>query len=201
MYTTSPDEDCRSSMTVAASLGTAGGLLPVRISRAESARSPLILTEAAFAVSSATNNLLPRSLVPELSARRSAVADGPLVADLDDQLYLHRRVQRQHGRADSTAGMAAGFTEYLEQQFARAVDDLRLAGEIGRAGDEAGQLDDPTDGGKPACGRGGSGQRVERARARQGSALRCADFRAALAASHQITVPNRKPSSGVGQRT
>ena len=50
-------------------------------------------------------------------------------ADLHDQLYLDRCVQRQDGDADRAAGMLPAVAEYLAQQLARPVDDLWLAGE------------------------------------------------------------------------
>src|SRR5660398_186276 len=48
---------------------------------------------------------------------------------LDDQLDLHRRVQRQDGDADGTAGVHPGLPEHLPQELARAVDHHRLPGE------------------------------------------------------------------------
>ena len=44
-------------------------------------------------------------------------------ADLHDQLYLDRCVQRQDGDADRAAGMLPAVAEYLAQQLARPVDD------------------------------------------------------------------------------
>src|SRR5271166_986417 len=179
MYTTSPADDCRSSMTVAASLGTAGGLSPARISRAESARLPPIRTEAAFGASSATTFSCPVRPAPDCLL---------LVTDFDDQLDLYWRIQWQHCRANSAASMPARFAEHLQQQFACAVHDLGLASEIRGTCHESGQLDNPPDSGKPARGRGRCGQRVERAGTGQGSCLGGADVRADLPGRHQRAV-------------
>src|SRR5215472_18549690 len=100
------------------------------MSRAVSASSPGSRIEAAFAASSATCASCPAGLVP----------------DLDDQLDLDRGIERQHGGADRAARMPACLAEHLQQQLAGSVDDLRLPGEVWRAGDETGQLDDAGDG-------------------------------------------------------
>ena len=66
-------------------------------------------------------------------------------AHLDDQLDLHRRVQRQRRHPDRGPGMRSGLAEHLAEQVRRAVDDGRLAGEVGAAGHVADDLDHPDD--------------------------------------------------------
>ena len=63
-----------------------------------------------------------------------------------DQLDLDRGVERQHRHPDRAPRVPAGLAEHLDQELARAVGDLRLAGERRIARDEAGDLDDPRDG-------------------------------------------------------
>src|SRR6266566_1148845 len=88
---------------------------------------------------------------------------GGSVADFGDQLDFHRRVKRQLGHADRAAGVLAVLAEHLDEQLARPVDHLRLAAEAGRAGHEAGHLDDPADALEAAGRGGGGGERVQRA--------------------------------------
>ena len=49
--------------------------------------------------------------------------------ELDDELELDGRVERQRRDADGRAGMAPGFPEDLAEQLGGAVDDARLSGE------------------------------------------------------------------------
>ena len=65
--------------------------------------------------------------------------------ELEDELDLDGRIERQHRDADGGAGVHARVAEDLAEQFGCAVDDAGLTGEVGRGGDEADDLDDPGD--------------------------------------------------------
>src|SRR5207244_2739882 len=71
------------------------------------------------------------------SVRTCAIALG----NLDDHLDLDRDAQRQRAHAYRGARVAPCIAERRDQQVRRAVDDLRLIGEVGRAVDHAEQLD------------------------------------------------------------
>ena len=53
------------------------------------------------------------------------------LGELDDELDLDRRVQRQHRDADGAARVLARLAEDLAEQLGGAVDDAGLAGEVG----------------------------------------------------------------------
>ena len=75
-------------------------------------------------------------------AQRSPAPGRASSADLDDELDLDRRIERQDGYADRAAGVLAGVAEGRTEQLARAVGDARLTGEVGSARDEDRGLDD-----------------------------------------------------------
>ncbi len=92
---------------------------------------------------------------------RSAMVSG----QLEDRLDLDRNAEGKPGDADGGTGMTSLVAQNLDYQLRRAVDDLRLVAEIGRAVDEAGQLDQPGDAVQVA-GRGlGLGKKVDGAQA------------------------------------
>ena len=51
------------------------------------------------------------------------------VFDFDDQIDLHRDIERQRRHAERGAGVFSLVAEDLDEQLGRAVDDLRVAGE------------------------------------------------------------------------
>src|ERR1700691_6616550 len=110
----------RSSITVAASRGCAGGCFPARTSRARWPSWPPIL-------------IRPR-----------------LIPDLCDQLDLDGGVEREERHPDRASRVPARLAEHLDQQLAGAVDHLGLLSEGHTAGHEAGHLDDAHDRIKPA---------------------------------------------------
>jgi hypothetical protein len=83
--------------------------------------------------------------------------------EFDLDFDLDRGVEREDGDADGAAGVDALVAQDLAEEFARAVDDGGLAGEVGGGGDEADHLDDAGDEIKVTGDRADRGQRVERA--------------------------------------
>src|SRR5487761_590354 len=154
--TPAPSPAARSSMTVAASRGVAG-----------SALLPAMSSALAASAAGALSRMRPMAYL--LSGGGSAVAD------LGDQLDLHRGVQRQHRDADRAPGMPSGLAEHSEQQFACTVKDLGLPAETGRACHEASDLDDAPDRLQPAGYRGHRGERVQGAGGRQPGSFLGAD--------------------------
>ncbi len=96
---------------------------------------PVFLPHAAASVRvhPATRGIRPVFL-PTRGIRHTAVevAQKPArddLRELDDELELDRRVERQHRDADGRTRVTPGFAEQLPEQLGRAVDDTRLAGE------------------------------------------------------------------------
>src|SRR5690606_26460641 len=69
-------------------------------------------------------------------------APGQYSGELEDQLHLDGRVERQHRDADGRAGVPARVAEDLAEQLGCAVDDAGLPREVGGGRDEADDLDD-----------------------------------------------------------
>ncbi len=95
----------------------------------------------------------------------------------------------QHRDADGRAGVPAGVAEDLAEQLGDAVGDLRLAGEVGRRGDEDDHLDDPLDRGELTDLGPDRGERVQRALAGALDGLVLGDLAADLAG--RISSPSR----------
>src|ERR1700733_12658975 len=154
MYTSTepaPPATDRRSITEAASRGVSGSARPSRTSRARSATRP------------------PRRRTERAGGSRSTVGSIPGVgrtdlghADLCDQSPLDGRVERENGHAHRAAGGPPRLTEHFEQQLAGTVYDLRLLGEAGRAGNEAGHLDHAHHRREATGHRGDGGERVQR---------------------------------------
>src|SRR5579875_1299706 len=179
MYTSNPGPDgaARSSMTVAESRGATGAVPASAKSRARRARS-----------------------VGRMNRDRPMMPSSGF-ADFGDQFDLHRGTQRQFGHADRAAGVPAGVPQDREEQFTGAVDHSGLAGEAGGAGDEAGNLDDPPDGGQAAGDRGHGGQGVQRAGPGQPRRLVLVYLRADLAGGQELTAGHRELPGGVDAGT
>src|SRR5918994_6515308 len=60
---------------------------------------------------------------------------------LKDRLDLDRSMARQAWATDRKAGMMPGLPHRQDDQIGRAVDDLRMLGELRRAADEAAELE------------------------------------------------------------
>src|SRR5580692_4163155 len=142
------------------------------MSRAGPASSPGSRIEAAFGAPSATCSSCPAGLVP----------------DFDDQLYFDRGIEREHRRTDRAARMPACLAEYLQKQFTGPVHDLRLPREVGRAGDEASQLDDTGYRRKAACHGRRRCERVERAGPGERGRLSSTDLCPDLPGGQQLAV-------------
>src|SRR5882757_10690362 len=109
------------------------------------------------------------------------------LADLHDQLDLHRGAQRQLGDTDRRTRMGAAIAEHLGEQFGGTVDDARLAVETRCGGDEPDDLDHPGHR-VDAHQRIHRRQRIEHADPRQRLSLFGADVDAHLAAPRQLAV-------------
>ena len=118
--------------------------------------------------------------------------------DLDDQLDLHRRVQRQLGHPDRGASVRARVAEHLAEQLRGPVDHARLAVESRRGCDEPDDLDHPGDG-VDADQRMHRGKPVECARPRQRLALLGAHLAADLAGLRQLACLHRQLAGRVDQ--
>src|SRR5947199_5234015 len=76
-----------------------------------------------------------RALAKKAGGRPPLDDDGSAIsADLDDDLDLDRRVEREYGDTDGAAGVPAGVAEHLAEQLRGAVHDTGLAEEPRRAG-------------------------------------------------------------------
>ena len=59
-----------------------------------------------------------------------------MLVHLEDRFDFDCHTQRQRGHTDRGAGVASGLAEHFDQQVGRAIDYLRLVGEIWCAGNE-----------------------------------------------------------------
>src|SRR4051794_37074014 len=87
----------------------------------------------------------PKNELPPPPPPHSATMFSRLRRDLEDELHLHARIQRQSVHADGRSGVLAGFAEQLDKELAGAVGDLRLLSERRVAADEHADADDADD--------------------------------------------------------
>ena len=113
--------------------------------------------------------------------------------ELKDRLDLDRSIARQARATDSKARMTPGLAHRLNHQIGGAVDDLGMIAEVGRAGDEAAELQAAAELAQIAAAGGlGLGQKVERAEPRRLLTLRDADLGADLAGDRHPALAERQ---------
>src|SRR6185312_13567610 len=65
--------------------------------------------------------------------------------ELENELHLDGRIERQNGHSDGASGVCTGVAEDLTEKLGCAIDHAGLAGESGVGGDEADDLHDARD--------------------------------------------------------
>ena len=103
------------------------------------------------------------------------------------------------GRADGRTRMLAALAEHRHEEVGRAVGDQMLLGEVGRRGDEDGDLDQPADLFEIAERRLGLGEDVDRAELGRFLAGRRIEVAPEQAAGHQLAVLQRQLPGGEDQ--
>lgn len=120
-----------------------------------------------------------------------------IARDLDDDLDLDGRAQRQSVDTDGAAGVLPAVSEDLTVQLGHAVDDGRLLGEVISGVDEAGDLDDAHDIVEVTDHSGDGGQSVEPGGACQLVAGVEVDIRAQVTGGGQLAVDDRQLAGGI----